>query len=231
MDRKKFLKKGLAGLGTIVALPAFASSCSEKEGDNSLDFSAGECDLSPRETAGPFPNKTPADLARENIISDRTGVPLLISLTIVDQSNDCGPLAAVFVDVWHCDAQGYYSQYGGSGLQPTDLTDKDFLRGRQTTDANGQVSFISIFPGWYPGRAPHIHLEVRDASENSIRVSQIAFPKDICDTVYAINGYKGEADTLNTRDGVFNNSLEGNMADKLSGNITDGYTLKKTIIV
>jgi protocatechuate 3,4-dioxygenase beta subunit len=222
MDRKKFITKGLYGLGTIVALPALASSCSER--NNVLDSSNDGCELIPRETAGPFPNKTPAELARENIISDRTGVPLLITLTIQDQSADCAPLADVFVDLWHCDAEGNYSQYGG-------LTDKNFLRGRQTTDANGQVSFISIFPGWYPGRAPHIHLEVLDASEKSIRVSQIAFPKDICDTVYASNGYKGTADTQNNQDGIFVDSLSGNMVDELNGNPTDGYTLLKTVVV
>jgi protocatechuate 3,4-dioxygenase beta subunit len=128
------------------------------------------------------------------------------------------------VDVWHCDAGGNYSEYGT-------LTAQSFLRGRQTTDANGQVSFISIFPGWYPGRAPHIHVEVLDSNDNSIRVSQIAFPKNICDTVYATADYNGTADTSNSGDGVFSNSLDGNMADSVTGNVTDGYTLLKTIIV
>lgn len=230
MNRKKFLQKSLFGLGGIVALPAVASSCSAN--DSTVDTNdSGSCNLSPAETAGPFPNKTPAQLARENIISDRSGIPLLINLSIVDQSNDCKPLSGVHVDIWHCDAEGQYSQYGNNALQQVDLTDKDFLRGRQTTDANGNVSFISIFPGWYPGRAPHIHLEILDASENSIRVSQIAFPKDVCDNVYKTANYKGEADTLNSNDGVFYNSLDGNIADSIEGNISDGYTLQKTIVV
>ena len=105
------------------------------------------------------------------------------------------------------------------------------MRGRQTTDTNGKASFISIFPGWYKGRAPHIHLEVLDALGQSIRITQIAFPKSICDTVYATSSYQGEADTLNDRDNVFINSLAGNMADSLTGNTTDGYTLVKTVIV
>lgn len=231
MDRKKFLKNGLVGMGAIVALPSVITACQKDDDDSDSDSSNSACAKSPSETAGPFPIKTPAELARENIISDRTGVPLLITLTVTDQSDECNPLPGVYVDLWHCDAEGNYSQYGGTSMQQTDYTDRDFLRGRQTTDANGQVSFISIFPGWYSGRAPHIHLEVLDENEDSIRVTQIAFPKDTCDQVYATSGYNGEADTSNARDNVFSDSLDGNMLDALTGNVDDGYTLLKTIVV
>ena len=217
-------------MGAIVALPTVITSCSNDD-DDGTDPTSGDCDLSPSETAGPFPIKTPAQLVQENIVGNRTGVALLITLTVQDQSDDCNPLSGVLVDLWHCDAEGNYSQYGGTQMQQTDYTSEDFLRGRQTTDSNGQVSFISIFPGWYMGRAPHIHLEILDSNENSIRVTQIAFPKDICDTVYATAGYNGEADTLNASDNVFSDSLDGNMLDSLTGNTTDGYTLLKTIIV
>lgn len=223
MDRKKFIRKSLIGMGAIVGLPAVATSCSSDEIDTD---GAGSCTLSPSETAGPYPIKTPSDLVRENIISDRSGIALLITLTVQDQSNDCQPMQGVFVDLWHCDAEGNYSEYGSA-----EYVSKHFLRGRQTTDSSGKVSFISIFPGWYPGRAPHIHVEVLDANGNSIRVTQIAFPKDVCDTVYATSGYNGTADTTNTSDNVFANSLTGNMADSLTGNTTQGYTLLKTIVV
>ncbi|MCB0635705.1 MAG: hypothetical protein KDC54_03760, partial [Lewinella sp.] len=94
MDRKKFLRKSLLGMSAIVALPTVITSCTEED-----DLSPDACGLSPSETAGPFPIKTPADLARENIISDRVGVPLLITLKI--QGTDCSPLTGVFVDLWH----------------------------------------------------------------------------------------------------------------------------------
>lgn len=220
MDRKQFIKHGLKSLGAIVALPVVVQACTDADGKGD----AGNCSLSPKETAGPFPIKTPTDLVRENITSDRTGVALLMTLTVQNKSNNCQPLAGAFVDVWHCDAEGNYSEYGANAAN-------DFLRGRQTTNANGQVSFITIFPGWYPGRSPHIHIEVLDASDNSIRVTQIAFPKEVCDTVYATDGYNGTADTSNQNDGVFYNSLAGNMADSVTGNTTDGYTLLKTLIV
>lgn len=234
MDRKSFLRKGVLGVGTIVALPTVLSSCSKDEDDPSGtngSTNTGECALAPSETAGPFPIKTPAQLVRENIIGNRSGVALLITLTVQDQSNDCNPMEGVLVDLWHCDAEGNYSQYGGTQMQSTNYTNENFLRGRQATDVNGQVSFISIFPGWYQGRAPHIHIEVLDANGNSIRVTQIAFPKDICDVVYASSEYNGEADTLNANDNVFADSVDGNMLDSLSGNISDGYTLTKTIVV
>lgn len=237
MNRKKFLKHGLIGLGTIVALPTVAACSSDTDDDtsgsigDSASSNTETCELSPSETAGPFPIKTPADLARENIISDRIGVALLITLTIQDQSNHCNPLAGVYVDVWHCDSEGNYSQYGGTPMQQTNYSNKDFLRGRQTTNANGQVSFISIYPGWYSGRAPHIHLEILDTNENSIRVTQIAFPKEVCDTVYNTSSYNGEADTLNEYDNVFSDSLEGNMANAITGNVTDGYVLNHTVVV
>lgn len=232
MKRKEFLKSGLIGLGSIVALPAAIASCSKDYDLNGNDGSqsgeswdsSGNCPVSPKETAGPFPIKTPAQLARENIVSDRTGVALLMTITVTDQSENCQPLSGVLVDVWHCDKDGNYSQYGS-------YTGASFLRGRQTTDANGQVSFISIFPGWYRGRAPHIHVEILGANGNSLLVSQIAFPVDVYTEVYKSSGYNGAPDTSNTQDGIFANSLAGNMADSLTGNTTDGYTLLKTIIV
>lgn len=233
MDRKKFIRSGIVGLGTVVALPTLITSCS-KDDDNDMGSgtgsgNSGDCTLSPKETAGPFPIKSPAQLVRENIVGDRSGVALLINITIQDQSNDCKPLADVNVDIWHCDAEGSCSQY--RGMQPTDYTNNNFLRGRGTTDSNGAVSFVSIFPGWYRGRAPHIHLEVLDANGTSLRVSQIAFPKDVCDTVYATNGYQGTADTQNEGDNVFSDSLDGNMLDEITGDTTNGYTLSKVIVV
>ncbi len=215
MRRKEFIKKGLFGL---VGIPTVASAC-EKNGDG-----ADVCVPSPNETAGPFPIKTPSELVRENIISDRKGIALLINLTVQSSEHDCGTVDGVFVDIWHCDAQGNYSEYNG-------FNNRHFLRGRQTTDSSGRVSFISIFPGWYPGRAPHIHVEVLDANEKSLKITQVAFPEAPTEEVYSTEAYRGTANTSNQRDGVFRNSLDENMADSLTGNLADGYILEKTIVV
>ena len=213
------------GFGAIIGIPTTLTACDKNQSNDQ-----GDCEVSPSETAGPFPIKTPAQLVRENIISDRKGIPLLINITIQNQKDNCKPLSDVFVDIWHCDSQGYYSEYGGVSLQQEDFTQHHFLRGRQTTDLTGKVSFLSIYPGWYPGRAPHIHVEVLNQNEKSLLVSQIAFPDEISDTVYASSDYKGSADTTNQTDFLFLDSLDGNMAS-VSGNMQDGYVLEHTIVV
>lgn len=233
MDKRKFLKNGFLGVGAIVALPTFVVSCSKDDDQAAppVDNTSGSCQVSPTEMVGPFPIKTPAQLAQANIIGDRTGMPLLMNITIQDQSNGCAPLAGVFVDIWQCDKDGNYSQYGGNALQAANYTSQNFLRGRQTTNALGQVSFISVFPGWYPGRAPHIHVEVLTADGNSLLVTQIAFPVSVYSSVYATAGYNGAPDRSNTQDSLFSDSLSRNMADSVTGNSTDGYTLTKTVTV
>ena len=234
MDRKKFIRNSILGIASLATATKILESCSKNDNDdNGTDTSSDEsCAVSPAETKGPFPIKTPSQLVLENIKSDRIGVALLINLTIENQSKDCSPFEGVLVDVWHCDKDGNYSEYGGTSMQQTDYTTVHFLRGRQTSDANGKVSFISIFPGWYQGRAPHIHVEVLTASGSSLLVTQIAFPETITSEVYSSTNYAahGQADTSNTRDNVFSDSLANELA-ALTGNLTDGYTLSKTITV
>lgn len=120
----------------------------------------------------------------------------------------------------------------GGVMQSTDYSDKHFLRGRQTTNADGVASFISIFPGWYPGRAPHIHAHIFDKNGKSLLISQIAFPEDKSHEVYAQGVYKdhGQPDTSNTSDHVFNDSIANELA-AVSGNNTDGYMLTHSIFV
>lgn len=234
MDRKKFIRNGILGIASLATASKLLESCSKSDNDDSGSdtFGDGSCSVSPSETKGPFPIKTPSQLVLENIKSDRIGVALLINLVIGNKNNNCSPLAGVLVDVWHCDKDGNYSEYGGTSMQQTDYTSVHFLRGRQTTDSKGEVSFLSIFPGWYQGRAPHIHVDVLSASGSSLLVTQIAFPETISSTVYSSTNYAahGQADTSNTKDNVFSDSLADELAT-LTGNLTDGYTLSKTIIV
>lgn len=228
MNRKDFLKNGLMAIGGFAAAQSFLAACRppSKPWDGS-----GPCPISPEETNGPFPTHSPAELVAQNIVGDRKGVALRIDLTIKRRSNDCKPFPGAIVDIWHCDAHGDYSEYGGGGMQKTDHKNEHFLRGRQTTNAEWKVSYTSIFPGWYMDRAPHIHVEVFSAEGNSLLITQIAFPKDICDAVYATDGYKGPAEMSNDGDNVFADSLAGNMADSVTGDIVSGYTLSKSINV
>ena len=227
MNRIEFLKR--LGLGGLV-LPLGASH-GNFQTDPQIDSNA--CATSPAETAGPFPTKDPATLAIQDIRADRMGVAMNVQLAIQDKNNGCAPLTGVFVDVWHCDNDGYYSEYGGSGMQSKNMQSVHFLRGRQTTNSQGIVTFKTIFPGWYPGRAPHIHVEVLDASERSLLVTQIAFPTEVCNEVYreATQYYsKGLQDTSNSRDGIFRDSLSAQMP-VLTGNISNGFMLSHRIVV
>ncbi len=225
MERKEFIKKWFAMMGYAIVIP-IAQACKKDSNGTGGTGSANACVSSPSETAGPFPTKSPASFTIRDIKSDRTGVAMAINITIQNVNNNCAAFTGALVDVWHCDKDGNYSEYGS-------LTSQHFLRGRQTADSNGVASFATIFPGWYPGRAPHIHVQVFNASGKSLLITQIAFPTDICDTVYtsATNFYnKGKQDTSNTRDGIFADSLDDEIG-KLSGSIANGYTLTHTIKV
>ena len=234
MDRKKFLKNGfMAALGASAILP-LAQACKKASitTDTGSGTGNGSCAVSPTETAGPFPTKTPSTLVNADIRSDRTGVALTIKIT-VNKLSDCAALKDAIVDIWHCDKDGYYSEYGGTSMQTQDFTSVHFLRGRQVSDASGLVTFTSIFPGWYSGRAPHIHVHIYNASGTSLLVTQIAFPTDVCSNVYAnaTNFYtKGLQDTSNARDNVFSDSLANQLAT-VSGSIASGYTLTHLITV
>lgn len=252
MERKDFLRGlGLVGLGSLV-VPVI-SSCGSDDDVSSSDTttdtssstgsstgsssSSGSCSVSPTETAGPFPTKSPSSLVTSNIVSDRTGVGFTINITIKNTNASCAVLAGAIVDIWHCDKDGYYSEYGGTGMQSVNYTAVHFLRGRQTTDVNGKVSFTSIFPGWYSGRATHIHVHVYSASGTSLLVTQIAFPEGSGSAVVLVNastanGYtKGMSGyTYNANDNVFSDGVSNEMS-AITGSVAAGFVLEHTINV
>ena len=235
MERKIFLKNSVSALGLAFVAPLLKSCAKEKVADttSASGTDSGSCEVSPTETAGPFPTITPSSLVSSNIVSDRSGVALTIKLTVNNSKSSCAALSGAIVDVWHCDAAGNYSEYGGGGMQSSNYTSVHFLRGRQTTNSSGLVTFTSIFPGWYSGRAPHIHVHVYSADGTSLLITQIAFPTDVCNTVYTTAAdYKsrGTQDTSNSSDNVFSDSLASELAT-VSGSVSDGYTLTHIITV
>lgn len=250
MERKEFLKRGFGSLLGIAAVAPLVGSCSSSTIDpastttmsSSTSTSTGStngssssnCSVTPTETEGPFPTKVPANFVRKDITDGRTGVAFTMNITIKNANNSCAALSGALVDVWHCDKDGYYSEYGGTGMQSVNFTTVDFLRGRQTTDSNGLVSFTSIFPGWYSGRAPHVHVHIYNSAGKSLLVTQIAFPYDITTIVYTTAqsyGYtKGVQDTKNESDNVFSDGFTTELAT-VSGSISGGYTLTHTIVV
>jgi protocatechuate 3,4-dioxygenase beta subunit len=238
MERKEFLKMGLSSLGMMTITPLLVSC--KTIGNDTLNpstdsvttkgstngNSANDCAINPSETAGPFPTKDPKSFVIKDIKAGSKGVNMKANISIKNKNTGCGALEGVIVDIWHCDADGNYSEYGG-------FTSAHFLRGRQVTDANGLVSFDTIFPGWYNGRAVHIHVHVYSATGKSLLVTQIAFPPAACNTVFttAASFYKkGTADTSNDRDGIFNDGYATQLAN-IDGNITDGMIMTHNIVV
>ncbi len=168
------------------------------------------CVVTPEQTEGPF--FTDVRLNRSDIRSDpadksvKAGVPLNLILRVSSVGSvGCTPLAGAMVDVWHCDAAGVYSDSGGN------TAGRKFLRGHQVTDASGAVRFTTIYPGWYPGRAVHIHFKVRitagPALGNEI-TSQLYFDEAVTDRVYARAPYSvhGKRTQRNNEDGLFRRS-------------------------
>lgn len=224
MERLDFLKKGMTFMGMALIAPALISN-------NKDDSGSAACSVTNSETAGPFPTITPASLVTSNIVGDRTGVPFTINIVVKNINDSCGALPGVLVDIWHCDKDGNYSEYGGTQMQQTNYTAYHFLRGRQTTDANGKVTFTSIFPGWYTGRATHIHVHIYTAGGTSLLITQIAFPEDSSSAVVTVNaatasGYtKGMTGyTYNSSDNVFSDGVTNEMST-VTGSVASGYTL------
>jgi len=143
-------------------------------------------------------------------------VALALTIRVINVSNGCAPLANANVEIWQCDAAGNYSEYGSQ-------TSQTYLRGIQTTDANGQVNFMTVYPGWYQGRATHIHVEVT-INGVSRKVTQMAFPETINNTVHASGVYasRGSNPMSNAADGIFADSLSSEIVTP-SGSPTSGY--------
>ena len=237
----------LLGLGVgAVALAACTTGTEASTGSAATTTSTGEI---PDETAGPYPGDgsngvnvlEQSGIVRSDIRSSidggatAEGVPMSFELTVLDMANDDAPFANVAVYVWHCDAAGGYSMYSDG------IENETFLRGVQVADANGKVSYTSIFPACYTGRWPHIHFEVypdvdsiTDAT-NAISTSQAALPKDVSTTVYALDGYQGSIENLNDvsldTDNVFGDDGGELQLATVTGDATNGYAVSLTVRV
>jgi protocatechuate 3,4-dioxygenase beta subunit len=155
-----------------------------------------------------------------------------VELTILDADKDT-PLAGAAVYLWHCDAEGRYSLYSDG------VTDENYLRGVQAADASGKVTFTSTFPGAYMGRWPHIHFEVyaslseATAAGKISATSQLAFPEEVCNTVYATDGYDGSAQNMQRtslqNDMVFGEDEAVDQLATVTGDVGSGYVAKLNV--
>ena len=188
------------------------------------------CIVRPEQTEGPF--FADLELERSNIRTEPStgaylsGLPLELTFQVSRVGNEeCAPLSGARVDVWQCDAEGRYSAFrdrraGG------DLREEKFLRGYQLTDASGMARFTTIYPGWYRGRAVHIHFKIRtEVSQGSVYefTSQLYFDDELSDQVFAKAPYaaRGAHSTRNSNDGIFRRTGDNLMLD-LSPN-GEGY--------
>src|SRR4051795_11507678 len=154
---------------------------------------AADCLLQRELTEGPY--YLDLDLIRRNIKGGRPGTPLTLRFKVVDASS-CRAIRNATVEIWHADASGTYSGVSGNS--------GNFLRGGQRTDADGNVRFETIFPGWYRGRTPHIHMKVF-VSGDEVHTGQVFFRPATTKKVYAQGTYRsrGLQDTSNTADSIY----------------------------
>ena len=230
---------GLAACGGSSSTAAGSSSTAAAS--SAAATSAGEI---PEETAGPYPGDgsnganvlTESGIVRSEIRSSfgsasatAEGVPMTLTLTVQDLAAG-GAYEGAAVYVWHCTREGGYSLYSDG------VTDQNYLRGVQVADANGTVTFTSVYPACYDGRWPHIHFEVypdqASITDTStlLSTSQLALPKSTCDTVYKQTGYEQSVTNLAkvslASDGVFGDDAGATQLGAISGSVASGYTVR-----
>ncbi len=242
LSRRAVLAYLGAGIGSV-ALAACTAGAAGSGGTASAAASTGEI---PDETAGPYPgdgSNGPDVLERSGIVrsdirssldggTTAAGVPMALTLTILDMAGGDVPFAGAAVYVWHCDAAGGYSMYSDG------ITEETYLRGVQVAGDDGRVSFTSVFPACYSGRWPHIHFEVyptvddiTDATK-AVATSQVALPEDACTAVYALPEYAGSTANLAQvaldSDNVFGDDGGELQLGTVTGDATAGYRVALT---
>ncbi|NAZ74529.1 3,4-dioxygenase subunit beta [Kineococcus sp. T13] len=239
------------GLGAVAAGLAACGSGAQAgsaSGTAGTAASAGALTEVPDETAGPYPGdgSNGADVLEQSgvVRSDlrssfgtstttAEGVPMTLTLSVVDLAGGGAPFEGVAVYVWHCDREGRYSMYS------EDVADENYLRGVQVADADGTVSFTSVFPACYDGRWPHVHFEVYPDADsitdvaNCIATSQLAIPAEAAAAVYATAGYERSVTNLAavslSSDGVFGDDGGATQTPTWSGDVASGYALALTV--
>src|SRR5262249_54783384 len=156
-------------------------------GPETAEAASGSCVMTVAKTVGPY--FVDEKLNRSDVRSNtsdgavQAGIPLTLKLQVFDADNDCAPVSGATVDIWHANAAGLYSDESANGT-----SGQNWLRGYQTTDSGGAVTFTTIYPGWYTGRTVHIHFKVRvynGATETLEFTSQLFFTDDMNKQVFS----------------------------------------------
>jgi protocatechuate 3,4-dioxygenase beta subunit len=211
LGRRALFGRAAGAAATLIvsqSLISCASDATAMDDDEDDGAATGSCVLTAALTEGPY--FVDERLNRSDIRADpatgavSAGLPLDLTFTVSRvASGGCTPLTGAYLDVWHCDAAGVYSDVAGTGAG------RRFLRGYQITDAQGAARFTTVYPGWYQGRAVHIHFKLRiiaGATTTYEFTSQFFFQESLTDIVHAQSPYssKGRRDRLNTTDGIYN---------------------------
>ncbi|MDN5285620.1 MAG: Protocatechuate 3,4-dioxygenase beta subunit [Mucilaginibacter sp.] len=234
MERKSFLRTFAvaAAAGPMLIEACKKDSTSTTTDTTTTSTNGTTCTVTPTETEGPYPyvgGEITNPLNRADVTGGQTGVPLTVSFLVVNTNNNCNVVTGARVDIWHCNKDGYYSGYAN---QPGLLGSKSYvgetwLRGYLLTDTTGVAKFTTIYPGWYGGRATHIHMEV---FVNNVlkKVSQLTFSETISDTVHVSTLYAahGVNPVRNASDSVFGDSATDLALETLAltGSISAGYS-------
>jgi protocatechuate 3,4-dioxygenase beta subunit len=218
LSRREMLGLAARGAASVVVSQTLLacggdSSLASAAADTTGSSSTTACVLTAALTEGPFfvdEMLNRSDIRYDPVtgaLSDGALLNLAFNVTRAS-SNACTPLTGAYLDVWHADATGTYSDVSGNG-NGTSGAGKKFLRGYQVTDADGIVKFTTIYPGWYSGRAVHIHFKLRlyaGSTKTYEFTSQFFFDDTLTDTVHAGSPYnqKGQRNVRNTDDGIYN---------------------------
>jgi protocatechuate 3,4-dioxygenase beta subunit len=214
MDEPITRRRSLARLGSIVVAAAggnaLLGATAAEGGNKAVESGAVQCVLTPELTEGPY--YIAGEKLRRDIREGHPGTLLTLRLTVLNAST-CKPIKGAAVDIWHADAAGNYSGFGSGASSRT------FLRGIQKTDKNGLALFTTIYPGWYRGRAVHIHIKVHVAG-SVVHTGQLFFPDALTREVYKAAPYasRGNPDVTNASDSIYvNGGKRGLLAPKKSG--------------
>lgn len=190
------------------------------------------CRLWPEQSEGPYHRDDPPE--RSDVTENRAGVPLRLGLRLL-AAHAGAPLAGVLVELWHADSEGVYSGFPPFQAQPGQEVTSDsvpneivaagetFLRGAQRTDQRGMCAFRTIYPGWYPSRTVHIHLQAHLGGRTA--TTQLYFPDEVTDEVFSVAPYAGRPrrDTTNETDSIFTEEGGEHSVLHLVGSATAGY--------
>ena len=187
LGRREALAAGAAGHGALVL------GCRPASALRSATTSSS-CVLSPVMTEGPY--WIDDDLTRRDITEDVDGLPLILRLSVV-RATTCRPIKGADVEIWHASPEGEYSGFDGS-------SGSRYLRGHQRSDAAGRVRFDTVFPGWYRGRTPHIHLKVHVGGDE-VHTGQLFMSEKLTRAAYRTRYYRarGQADTSHAEDMIY----------------------------